>query len=110
MASCPVGWVYNWGMETVDELRKLKPSAVDWSKYMPSRDLQQAPLEEQHLYSEEAEAILIDIAERLRRVLVAKGKRWKEDNDYFRAVEEEHQDRVDKIRLMFFQKRTGMPF
>lgn len=97
-------------METPDELRQLKPRKVDWSKYEPSSSPTQAPPEEQHLYSKEAETILIDIAKRLRKLLLAEGKRWNQEQDFFNRVEEEHEDRVQTLRLFFFQKRTGMPF
>jgi hypothetical protein len=97
-------------MESADELRQMKPRAVKWEKYQPSSLAEQAPPEEQHLYGEEIEAILIDLAKRLRRVLRAEGKRWNQGQDYFERVEEEHEDRVGKLRLFFFQKRTGQPF
>jgi hypothetical protein len=97
-------------METPEELRQLKPRAVDWNKYRPSSLPTQAPPEEQHLYREEVEAILIDLAKRLRRLLIAEGKRWNQRQDYFESVEEEHEDRVESVRLFFFQKRTGQPF
>ena len=97
-------------METPDELRQLKPRSVDWSKYEPSGNPTQAPPEEQHLYSEEVEAILIDLSKRLRKLLIAEGKRWDQGQDFFESVEEEHQDRVQTLRLFFFQKRTGLPF
>jgi hypothetical protein len=97
-------------MDTPEELRQLKPRSVDWSKYAPSSLPTQAPPEEQHLYSEEVEAILVGLAQRLRRLLVAEGKRWDQGQDFFERVEEEHEDRVGKLRLFFFQKRTGMPF
>lgn len=97
-------------METLEELWQLKPRKVDWSKYRPSSLPTQAPPEEQYLYSEDAEKILIDIAKRLRKLLRAEGKRWNQRQEYFERVEEEHQDRVETLRLFFFQKRTGQPF
>jgi hypothetical protein len=97
-------------MESSEELRQLRPRAVDWKKYQPSSLPKQAPPAEQHLYSEEAEAILIDVAKRLRELLRREGKRWNQTEEFFERVEEEHENRVGNLRLFFFQKRTGFPF
>ena len=81
------------GHGNLDELREIKSLAVDWRKYEPCTNPQQASTEEQGLYSKEAEVILIETAERLRKLLIAQGKRSHQELDYFEQVEEEHEDK-----------------
>lgn len=69
--------------------------------------------EQMHLYTEKAEAAKIKvIRQRIRRTLEHERRdnepsRWAELERKWREVED---DEISKLRLLFFQKRTGHPF
>lgn len=69
--------------------------------------------EEMHLYSEEAEADLIAASLKLAEEDIAEEQAIMSPRHHEEIVEtymEQHRERVAKIELLFFQKRSGQPF
>ena len=75
--------------------------------------IEKAPPEEMHLYSEEAEVEIKDTIRRMGRELM---EDWKGSHypdlwpSLEERVEEMVEERIGRVRLFFFQKRTGHPF
>jgi hypothetical protein len=74
---------------------------------------EQAPPEEMHLYSKEAEQDLIAISLKLAREKIENWKQSHHPDLHDHVVEhcmEEHERREGRIMLYFHQRRTGLPF
>ena len=79
---------------------------------LPKR-VEKATRDEMPLYSDEAEADLIEISLKLTKEKIEDYKQSQAKHLHRLLVEqcmEEHEKRVGGIKLLFKQKRTGLPF
>ena len=79
-----------------------------WPKHVGKASSGEMPL-----YSEEAEADLIEESLKLAREKIDELKLSHHPCLHRQVIEdcmEEHEKRVDSIKLLFHQKRTGLPF